>query len=1126
MLRKILSNTMIQIVLSRTVAVACIVLIPMRAECASAEPTLARLSFWVAPGQMAAFEAAYLKQVVPILKRHGYVASTEQGRATPDSIFARLFEVDSPAKVPEVRTEMQTASTWKRAFENLGTFAGKTHVGPVKWQLDVYRALAGPGKSVPAGQGRGNWRTYDAVDGIADPYVQYIFQDKKGMLWFGTRNGLSRYDGRTFQAFTTQDGLAGNFVRYISQDNKGLLWFGTPRGVSRFDGTTFHTFTTEDGLAHNNVQAVFQDRAGTLWFGTSRGLSHYDGETFKTFTQRDGMKNNNVWRILQDDSGMLWFATLNGGVSQYDGNTFTNFTTQDGLAHNRVQALTMDKEGDLWFSHPSGHLTRYNGKVFTTVSIPDALETGGYSLITDTQGDLWLATYRGLGRYDGQNWRTFTTKDGLTENRTRALLQDREGYLWIGTLDGGVSRYDMNSFTTFSKSDGLAEDQVFCVMQDRDGIFWFGHRGAGISRYDGQTFTTWTTKDGLARDFVMTIFQDRAGNLWFGTDLGRGVTRYDGKVFTTFSIADGLTAGTVRTIFEDQEGRLWFGTEGGLSCYDGNIFKTFTNKDGWTLNWVRSITQDAESNLWFATSAGVGRYDGHTFTTLTTKDGLVHNLVNSVVIDHKNHIWFGTNGGVSRYDGQRFTSWTQKDGLAHNHILSVLLDRENHLWFGTKAGVNRYDGHVFQTLLQADGLPANSIHHTIIQDNEGHIWFSTQKGAGRYQKPLPTAPQVFLDAVVAGRRYKHVSELAVSSSTGLLTFEFHGNNFKTRMGAMVYRHRLAGYDKAWHTTQKERAEYENLPYGNYTFEVQAVDRDLVYSETPATLALTVHPPYDIIGLGSVLAIALIGLSVSIVITIKRRQERDRARDLLLTEAEEELQTARDMQMSLMPTVSPRVAGFDIAGRCIPASQVGGDFFQYYDHSGKLSLALADVTGHAMAAAIPVVLFNGVLESQMQRGDPVQVLFGELNNTLHRVLDNRTFVCFTMGEIDLQTRMLRIANGGCPSPYHFQSSTSEIVELETGAYPLGVRAETNYDVLDVQLETSDYLIFCSDGIAEAENESGEQFGYASIEATIRQACVAGLSAEATIDRILEAVTAFSEVAPQGDDMTCVVTRVVE
>ena len=178
----------------------------------------------------------------------------------------------------------------------------------------------------------------------------------------------------------------------------------------------------------------------------------------------------------------------------------------------------------------------------------------------------------------------------------------------------------------------------------------------------------------------------------------------------------------------------------------------------------------------------------------------------------------------------------------------------------------------------------------------------------------------------------------------------------------------------------------------------------------------------------------------------------------------------------------------------------------------------------MDAAIPVVMFSGVLDSQMELGGGIQGLFYRLNNSMHRNLDNRTFVCFTMGELEPSTLMFRLSNGGCPSPYHFQAKNGEITELEVGAYPLGVRPNTEYDVLETQLQPGDRIVFCSDGIIEADNAAAEQFGFEQTAETVRQACVDGLSAEATIDRLLEAVAAFKGDAVQSDDMTCVVVRV--
>ncbi len=240
--------------------------------------------------------------------------------------------------------------------------------------------------------------------------------------------------------------------------------------------------------------------------------------------------------------------------------------------------------------------------------------------------------------------------------------------------------------------------------------------------------------------------------------------------------------------------------------------------------------------------------------------------------------------------------------------------------------------------------------------------------------------------------------------------------------------------------------------------------------------------------------------------------------------EAELQTARKMQMGLMPTTSPRIEGLDIAGRCITANHVGGDLFQYFQQGGKLAFCLADVTGHAMEAAIPVVMFSGILESEIQHGTDPPPLLSRLNRTLSRTLDTHTFVCLALGELDLSARTLRLCNAACPYPYHFQAQTGQVNELQVEAYPLGIRSDTVYDAIEAQLHPGDCVVVLSDGIAETETVAGEQFGYERTAETIRKACADGLSAEATIDHILEVVDAFKGDAPQGDDMTCVVLRV--
>jgi sigma-B regulation protein RsbU (phosphoserine phosphatase) len=273
----------------------------------------------------------------------------------------------------------------------------------------------------------------------------------------------------------------------------------------------------------------------------------------------------------------------------------------------------------------------------------------------------------------------------------------------------------------------------------------------------------------------------------------------------------------------------------------------------------------------------------------------------------------------------------------------------------------------------------------------------------------------------------------------------------------------------------------------------------------------------------------VGLSLLLIVfsstyAVRQRRQARQAERQLFAEMETELQTAHDLQMGLMPEEAPRIAGLEIAGRCLPANHVGGDLFQYFHTPDKLSLALADVTGHAMEAAIPVVMFCGVLRSQLELGSSLEALFDRLNRSLYATLTGHTFVCFTLGELEISTRILRLSNSGCPYPYHYRASSGEVVELRVNAYPLGIRPDTRYPVIAVQLEPGDWVVFCSDGIVEAANAAEELFGFERLAGVIREGCVAGLSATGLLERVFAEVQEFAGGVPQGDDQTGVVLKI--
>ena len=177
-----------------------------------------------------------------------------------------------------------------------------------------------------------------------------------------------------------------------------------------------------------------------------------------------------------------------------------------------------------------------------------------------------------------------------------------------------------------------------------------------------------------------------------------------------------------------------------------------------------------------------------------------------------------------------------------------------------------------------------------------------------------------------------------------------------------------------------------------------------------------------------------------------------------------------------------------------------------------------------AYTVAVMMFSGVLKTEVEYDHSVEQLFAKLNGTMSSSLDSRTFVCFVLGQLNLATKIMRLANGGCPYPYHYRTATGDVVEVEIDAYPLGVRAEAAYAAVETTLESGDYIVFCSDGIIEAANAQEDFFGFERTAQTIRQGCQEGLSAEELIDRLVGVVQVFADNEPQADDMTVVVLRV--
>jgi ligand-binding sensor domain-containing protein len=298
------------------------------------------------------------------------------------------------------------------------------------------------------------------------------------------------------------------------------------------------------------------------------------------------------------------------------------------------------------------------------------------------------------------------TKEAVTSfgpsNITRAVKQDRQGNIWLASWEG-VFRYDGKSFTNITH--GVSSARFFSILEDRKGGLWFGSIGSGVYYYDGKSFQNFTTKNGLVNNEVTCIYEDKTGNIWFGVN--GGLSRYDGKSFRNYMIngdtmIEDRTGKTfpdftrppneVNSIVEDKTGKFWLATRGNTFVYDGQKFTVFIH-DGKPFSNVRTITEDKKGNIWLGGPDGLWRYDGSTFTNFTQK------FVGYIMEDRKGNIWTssesmnGQGWTLSRYDAKTLSKEkpTVTEIANKSMIFGILEDDKGNIWFGAD-GAYRYDG--------------------------------------------------------------------------------------------------------------------------------------------------------------------------------------------------------------------------------------------------------------------------------------------------------------------------------------------------------------------------------------------------------------------------------------------------
>ena len=635
----------------------------------------------------------------------------------------------------------------------------------------------------------------------------WLFHDLKYKIYTNTVNTMiflsylllwlltpALYAKAHFEHLTTKQGLSHNSVYAIHQDQQGFMWFGTSDGLCRYDGYDIkvyrHTPQNKTTLSHNEVYTIYEDRQGQLWVGTGGGVNLFNRKTQQfTHYQKEpnhsnSLSHNTISSILQDKRGGFWFSTEGGGLNRFNPKTqqffhYTHIEDQpNSLSSNYTWALLEDSKDRLWVSTDGGGINRFNPK---QGSFKHYLydKTNPYNkhnfvptLLEDTTGTIWAGTAGGLYFYNEEQDKFILHPISLdiAFSTIWSIQEDKLHRLWLGTYRNGVYVFDLfnNEIVEHyvnqpQKPHSLSNNAIISLYTDQADSVWIGTDG-GINRYDfaRERFKHYThnPKDpnSLTDNNVTAILQDQFGQLWVGT--ARGLNRYDlhtqmmQSYFHNPSEPHALGNDYIRSLYQDKQGTLWVGTDKAiLHQYrpETDDFAHYIprdkNKQSLNENMVRSIFEDSQGTLWVGTRYCFCRFDRETKQFMPhypSKNhhakNLAHNTVFSIHEDYRQHLWIGTQGnGLIEFDADynkvaHYKSDEHDSNMISNNKVSSIISHNNTLWLGTLGGgLNRLDLDTKQFIhyREADGLENDTIYGILKQDAD-YLWLSTNKGLSRF----------------------------------------------------------------------------------------------------------------------------------------------------------------------------------------------------------------------------------------------------------------------------------------------------------------------------------------------------------------------------------------------------------
>ncbi len=625
-------------------------------------------------------------------------------------------------------------------------------------------------------------------NGLSDGRVDCILQDRQGFLWFGTQDGLNRFDGNNLTVYYHDPfdtlTISSSWIRCLLEDREGNLWIGTEGGgLNRFEPSTgtfkrwLHQPDNPNSLDDNFVRALIEDSFGTIWVGTRAGLQQFDrkqGIFHPLRAEQDPHSNDlfdeNVTKILEDQNHNLWIGTPN--------DIYIYNRQQHKIQHlpfsggpKRITDIAQDKDGAIWIG------TRYHGLIkydpikglFHHYRASGENGCSIYSdeikaIFEDREHNLWVGTFHGgLLRFlsDEKRFEQYRHHPGdpssLSSNSVRVIYQDRSGIMWLG-MDGSGIDWFINLPPKFQINDTnaavtavLRNYTILSLLAEGDEVLWIGSEGGGLSRFDRKKGLVQNYRSrqedafSLSHDHVTCLYRDKDGSLWVGTK--EGLNRFDerNKMFERYYIRLNPITGNnyINMIAEDTRHGLILATNGGVLTFDKTTheFQHLNYDSTGILNYEMVVAILAtDTTLWLGyLRSGLVDYNLKTQSFIHYRNNMADpyslssNFVQYIYGSNSGQLWIATRNGLNLLDPihRSFTVYTKADGLPSNVVVGILEDEDGDLWLGTTNGLSRFNPKekVFLNYDVADGLQGNQFwNRSCCRSKTGEMFFGGNNG--------------------------------------------------------------------------------------------------------------------------------------------------------------------------------------------------------------------------------------------------------------------------------------------------------------------------------------------------------------------------------------------------------------